>query len=111
MADWIDVCAADLMVGELRGIEVGKRLVLVANDAGQLSAIDDFCNHAGCLLSGGWIDPKKHAVICPCHEYAFELTTGKNVTFPRLSDDQDAFPLKIEGGRVWLQVSGTGEEK
>src|SRR5438105_6817581 len=73
MADWIDVCADDLLEGELRGVEVGKRLVLIARQDGELSAIDDFCNHAGCLLSGGWMDVKKRAVVCPCHEYTFEL--------------------------------------
>jgi 3-phenylpropionate/trans-cinnamate dioxygenase ferredoxin subunit len=109
VSDWIDVCAADLLEGELRGLEVGKRLVLLANQGGQLHAIDDFCNHAGCLLSGGWLDPRKCAVVCPCHEYAFELRTGRNVTFPRLSEDQEAFPLKVEGGRVFLQVGDTGE--
>ncbi len=110
MSDWIDVCADDLVAGELRGIEIGKRLVLVAKSGETISAIDDFCNHAGCLLSGGWIDGKKGAVVCPCHEYAFDLKTGRNVTFPRLSEDQEAFPTKIEGGRVLLQVSGTGVE-
>jgi 3-phenylpropionate/trans-cinnamate dioxygenase ferredoxin subunit len=110
VSDWIDVGAADLAPGELRGIEVGKRLVLLANDRGQLAAIDDFCNHAGCLLSGGWIDAKKCAVVCPCHEYAFELRSGRNVTFPRLSEDQESFPLKVENGRVLLRIGGTGVE-
>jgi 3-phenylpropionate/trans-cinnamate dioxygenase ferredoxin subunit len=111
VSDWIDVCAADeLRPGELRGLEIGKRLVLLANHAGVVSAIDDFCNHAGCLLSGGWIDGKKGAVVCPCHEYTFDLRTGRNVTFPRLSDDQEAFPTKVEGGRVLLRIGGTGVE-
>ena len=108
MTDWIDVCDADLTEGELRGVEIGKRLVLIASQAGRLLAIDDFCNHAGCLLSGGWIDAKKCAVVCPCHEYAFDLRDGKNVTFPRLSDDQEAFPLKVEAGRIFLQIGDTG---
>ena len=108
MSEWIDVCAADLAPGELRGLEVGKRLVLLASHGGRICAIDDFCNHAGCLLSGGWIDGRKAAVVCPCHEYAFELATGKNVTFPRLSEDQESFPLKIENGRVLLRIPDLG---
>jgi 3-phenylpropionate/trans-cinnamate dioxygenase ferredoxin subunit len=111
VSDWIDVCAADLLPGELRGLEVGGRLVLIANDAGRLSAIDDFCNHAGCLLSGGWIDPRKRAVVCPCHEYVFELKSGRNVTFPRLAGDQDAFPLKVEDGRIFVRLGGEGADE
>src|SRR5207244_10810573 len=84
MEGWIDVGPADLMEGELRGLEVGERLVLLACQGGRVTAMDDSCNHAGCLLSGGWIDARKRAVVCPCHEYCFELGTGRNGTIPRL---------------------------
>lgn len=106
MSDWIDVGPADLTAGELRGLEVGEQLVLLACHAGAVHALDDSCNHAGCLLSGGWIDARKAAVVCPCHEYLFELATGRNVTFPRLCGDQDAFETRIEAGRVLLRLGG-----
>ena len=104
MADWIDVGPADLSEGELRGLEIGEKLVLLACQAGRVTAMDDSCNHAGCLLSGGWIDVRKRAVVCPCHEYCFELGTGRNVTIPRLCADQHAFPVRVEGGRVLLKL-------
>jgi 3-phenylpropionate/trans-cinnamate dioxygenase ferredoxin component len=106
MASWVDLGASDLYEGELRGLEVGEQLVLVACHEGVISALDDSCNHAGCLLSGGWIDAKRAAVICPCHEYAFELRTGRNVTRPRLCGDQRSFPVRVEGGRVYLALEG-----
>jgi 3-phenylpropionate/trans-cinnamate dioxygenase ferredoxin subunit len=99
---WIDVCAADLIEGELRGLEVGERLVLLVRHKGQITAMDDSCAHAGCLLSGGWVQERKGAVICPCHEYAFDLGSGRNVTFPKLCEDQRAFEVRIEGGRVMI---------
>ena len=104
VADWIDVGAADLSEGELRGLEVGEKLVLLACQGGSVTAMDDSCNHAGCLLSGGWIDGRKGAVVCPCHEYAFELGTGRNVTFPKLCDDQRSFEVRIENGRVMIRI-------
>ena len=99
---WVDVGPADLAEGELRGIEVGERLVLLARFNGRISALDDSCVHAGCLLSGGWVDSKKSAVVCPCHEYSFELATGRNVTFPRLCGDQPGFQVRIENERVMI---------
>ena len=102
MQEWIDVCAADLIEGELRGLEVGERLVLLVRHQGRITAMDDSCNHAGCLLSGGWVQERKGAVVCPCHEYAFELGSGRNVTFPKLCEDQRAFEVRIEGGRVMI---------
>ncbi len=44
------------------------------------------------------------AVVCPCHEYAFELGTGRNVTFPKLCDDQRAFEVRVENGRVMIHL-------
>ena len=107
MSDFIDVGPADLEPGELRGLEVGERLVLLACHGERVTAMDDSCNHAGCLLSGGWIDDRKSAVVCPCHEYAFELATGRNVTFPRLCPDQQAFEVRVEGGRVMIRLTET----
>jgi len=104
MGNWVEVSASDLYEGELRGLEVGERLVLLACHEGEISAMDDSCNHAGCLLSGGWIDAGKAAVICPCHEYAFELRSGRNVTRPRLCGDQQSFPIRVDGGRLYLQI-------
>lgn len=101
---WIDISAADVREGELRGFEVGERLVLLACHRGAVTAMDDSCNHAGCLLSGGWIEAKTSTVVCPCHEYKFQLATGRNVTFPRLCGDQRVFPVRIEGGRIYIHL-------
>ena len=64
--------------------------------------MDDSCNHAGCLLSGGWMNERKRAVVCPCHEFMFELKSGRNVTFPKLCQDQRSFQVRVEQGRVML---------
>jgi len=104
MGSWVDLGSSDLYEGELRGLEIGERLVLLVCHQGVISAMDDSCNHAGCLLSGGWIDPKRAAVVCPCHEYAFELRSGRNVTRPRLCGDQRSFPVRIEAGHVYLSL-------
>ncbi len=101
---WVDAGPADLREGELRGIETGERLVLLSCLQGRIGALDDSCVHAGCLLSGGWMNERKAAVVCPCHEYCFELATGKNVTFPRLCGDQPAFEVRVENGRVMIRL-------
>lgn len=93
---------ADVAEGELRSFEVGRRNVLVTRVDGRLYAIDDVCNHAGCLLSGGWLE--QQAVVCPCHEYKFDVTTGRNVTWPRLCGDQQAFPLRVVDGQVVVSL-------
>ncbi len=89
---------ADLKDGELRGYPVGKRNVLVACVGGRLKALDDWCNHAGCLLSGGHLEA--NTVVCPCHEIGFDLDTGKNVTSPGVADDQPAYRAEVDDGQL-----------
>lgn len=93
---------ADLDERELRAFEAGGRYVLVTRLDGRLHALDDHCNHAGCLLSGGFYE--EDAVVCPCHEFAFDPRTGENVTTPRLCGDQQVFPLRIENGDIVVEL-------
>ena len=94
---------ADLKENELRSYEVGRRNVMVACVAGGYKAMDDWCNHAGCLLSGGRIE--QNLVICPCHEVGFDLDTGQNVTSPGVCDDQPVFPIRIENGLLIVDTN------
>lgn len=86
---------------EMRGYAVGKRNVLVAKIDGEYRALDDWCNHAGCLLSGGRLE--KPLIICPCHEVGFDLASGKNMTSPGVCDDQPAYQVSVEEGLLFLE--------
>lgn len=93
---------ANLAEGELRGYEISRnKNVCVARIAGKYKALDDWCNHAGCLLSGGRLE--KNMVVCPCHEVGFDMDSGKNVTSPGVCDDQVAFDIRVEGGELVLE--------
>ncbi len=98
MVKRINLGPADLKEGELRGYEVGKRNVLIACVSGKFKALDDWCNHGGCLLSGGHLE--RNMVICPCHEVGFDLDSGKNVTSPGICDDQPSFATQVEDGQL-----------
>ncbi len=93
---------ADFSEGEMRGFAIGKnKNVVVARIGGRYKAIDDWCNHAGCLLSGGRL--QANLVICPCHEVGFDLDSGKNITSPSVCDDQRAFRISEEEGSLVLE--------
>ena len=98
----IELGAADLEEGELRGYDLGKRAVCVARVNGRYKALDDWCNHAGCLLSGGRVEG--NLVVCPCHEVGFDLDTGANATSPGVCDDQPTARVSVEAGRLMLEV-------
>lgn len=86
----------------MRGYGIGKRNLLVACINGRFKALDDWCNHGGCLLSGGALDPRKNLVVCPCHEVGFNMDTGKNETSPGICDDQSAYALVVEDGQLFV---------
>jgi 3-phenylpropionate/trans-cinnamate dioxygenase ferredoxin subunit len=91
---------ADLKEREIRGYPVGKRNVIVGKLAGTYVALDDWCNHAGCLLSGGHLE--EELIICPCHEVGFDMRTGKNMTSPGVCDDQPVVKIEVEDGQLVL---------
>lgn len=101
MKNKVTLGPANFKENELRGFEVGKRNVLVAKVSGGYRALDDACNHAGCLLSGGRIEG--NLVICPCHEVGFDLDTGRNATSPGVCEDQPVVPVRVEQGLLILE--------
>jgi 3-phenylpropionate/trans-cinnamate dioxygenase ferredoxin subunit len=92
---------ADFVEGEMRGFEVGKSNLVVAKIGGRYKALDDWCNHAGCLLSGGRLHG--NLLICPCHEVGFDLDTGRNMTSPGVCGDQRTFWVREENGQLILE--------
>ena len=42
-------------------------------------------------------------VVCPCHEVGFDLDTGANATSPGVCDDQPAFKVSVEDGKLILE--------
>lgn len=93
---------ADLREGHLRGVAAGGRLVLLARHGGRLFALDDTCNHSGCLLSGGKLAGA--LVRCPCHAMEFDVRTGELVSVPRLCEDQRSYPVTVEDGEAFAEV-------
>jgi len=73
---WHTVMAEDdLWEGELTGIEVaGKKLVLLNVD-GEIRAFEDRCPHLSSRLSEGDIDGR--TLTCAAHLWEFDAVTGE----------------------------------
>ena len=67
----------------------------------EVFAMEDRCPHKGGRLSQGIVHGKK--VTCPLHNWNIELDSGCAV-----APDQGCtreFPVKVEEGRVWLDLA------
>lgn len=82
--DMVALCAADeLAPGEMRSFELpGRAPVAVYNVDGVYYCTDDTCTHGNALLTDGELDGTD--VVCPFHEGAFDVRTGKPTAAPCL---------------------------
>lgn len=103
MSNWTDVAAeADLFEGA--GIPVspgGHDIALFAVD-GEVFATDNLCTHGNAKLCDGFVEG--HEIECPFHQGRFDLRSGAP-TFAPCTEAIKVWPVKVEGGRVLLDLS------
>jgi 3-phenylpropionate/trans-cinnamate dioxygenase ferredoxin subunit len=105
----------DLKDGELRGLTMRGRALLVAKVAGRFYAAADRCPHMGASLSKGKLDGT--VVSCPSHRSRFDLSDGRLVQWTdwagwkaRLAKAVRSpraivtHRVKVEDGRVWVEI-------
>ena len=91
---------SELWVGEMRGLRVsGRGILLVRLDDG-VYAYADRCAHLGVELSKGVLDAS--VITCSAHHYCYDARTGAGIN-PR-SVCLTAFPLRIRDGVVYVDV-------
>jgi len=103
MADWTDVAATDdVPEDDVIGVQAaGKDLALYSVE-GAFYATDNICTHGHARLCDGFLEGAE--IECPLHQGRFDVRNGKAMCAP-LTEDIKAYPLKVEGGRIWLQLN------
>ena len=108
MNNWLDLCApGDIPKLGARVVRHGGLDIAVfKNAADEVFALEDRCPHKGGPLSQGIVHGRK--VTCPLHGWNIELDSGCAVA----PDEGCAreFPIKIEAGRVWLDVASVDQK-
>jgi nitrite reductase/ring-hydroxylating ferredoxin subunit/multimeric flavodoxin WrbA len=107
--DWNDVGSADeLSASPLRRITVkGRELALSFKD-GRFGAVSNSCNHVGGPLGDGRLDGDY--VTCPWHNWKFHRCSG--IGEPGFEEDTvPAYPVKVEGGRVLVDMAAGTRRK
>ena len=90
----------ELNEGQMKAVRVEGKPVLLIRQLGKIYVIDDRCPHMGCKFSGGSLDG--NVVICPCHDWRFNLETGEYEDLP--SYVLKMYPFKVEAGKIWVKV-------
>jgi naphthalene 1,2-dioxygenase ferredoxin component len=92
--NWIDAAArADVPEGDVIGMDVAGRDVALYGVDGEVFATDNICTHGHARLCDGF----------PLHQGKFDVRSGQPTCVP-VTQALRSYPVKIEGGRVWLAI-------
>jgi nitrite reductase (NADH) small subunit len=102
MSEFVRICSqGDLpAVGKVKEFVVNGRALCVANVEGTVCVLDGTCPHEGGPLGEGSIAGGK--VVCPWHEYAFDVKTGANEEDPDVN--AEVLDAKVEDGELRVKL-------
>lgn len=104
MSQWINACAASDIDEEdlIRFDHAGETYAIYHAPGGQFYATAGLCSHESVHLADGLV--MGHLIECPKHNGQFDYRTGEARRAP-VCIKLKTFPIKLEGGRVWLGVA------
>ncbi len=99
---WIDAAAQDeVPQDDVIAVFAGGREVALYGVDGAVYATDNVCTHGQARLCEGFLEG--HDIECPLHQGRFDVRTGAPTCAP-VTEAIRSYPVKIEGGRVWLAL-------
>ena len=103
MSNWIDVAAeADLFEGAGIAVTPGTHDIAIFKVDDGVFAINNDCSHGNAKLCDGFVEG--NFVECPFHQAMFDLRDGV-VAFGPATESVKSWPVKIENGRVFLDLA------
>src|SRR5262245_48610133 len=102
--NWTDIGSADeLSEPQLRRIKAANRELALSIKDGTFGAVSNVCNHVGGPLGEGRLDGEY--IVCPWHNWKFHRCSGAGE--PGFEQDRvPAYPVKVENGRVLVNLAG-----
>jgi len=101
-SSWVDALSADdLPHDDVKGVAVAGRDIAVYTVDGEVYATDNLCTHGNARLCDGFLEG--HEIECPLHQGKFDVRNGLPTCDP-VTTPLRSYPVKVEGGRVYLQL-------
>jgi len=74
--------------------------VVLARVGGAVYALSGTCAHMACPLFMGRLEG--YTIVCPCHDWRFDVRTGRFLDAPELG--LTAYPTKLEAGKLFVKL-------
>ncbi len=99
---WIDIASKDdVPEDDVMGIDINAKSIALYQVDGEIFATDNICTHGNARLCDGFLEG--HEIECPLHQGKFDIRNGKAMCAP-LTEDIQIYPVKIEDGRVFVEI-------
>ena len=100
--NWIDATdAAGVPEGDVVGLQISGRDIAFYKVEGSVFATDNLCTHGHARLCDGFLDG--YEIECPLHQGKFDVRSGRATCEP-VTESLRSYPVRIEGGRVFVQM-------
>ena len=100
---WTDAAASeDVWEGAGASVIVAGLDIALFRVGDELFATNNLCTHGHARLCEGFVEG--HEIECPLHQGRFDLRSGAATCAPA-AQALRCYPVKLEGGRVHLQVN------
>jgi nitrite reductase/ring-hydroxylating ferredoxin subunit len=86
--------------GTIRELEVGDKVIALANVEGKFFAVNNVCLHRGGPLGEGELD--RQVVTCPWHGWQFDVTNGQLLTNAAIT--LACYPVEVRGEDVFVDI-------
>jgi nitrite reductase/ring-hydroxylating ferredoxin subunit len=96
---------AQLPEGNSMTVTLDGHVIAVFHTAEGIFAVDNRCPHMGFPLDRGTV--KDCILTCHWHHARFDLHSGG--AFDTWADDVRAFPVRVEGGDIWIDLAPHGD--
>ena len=101
MAEFVKVASLpELAPGSAKAVEVKGKAIALFNVEGTIYATDNTCLHQGGPLGEGEL--MGEVVICPWHQWEYNVRTGENVEDSSLK--VATYPVQVEGSDIKVAV-------
>ena len=102
MSEWVKACDLEqVKEGQLFGLTVNDKKILLANIKGKIHVTDLICTHANADLSTGFLS--EEGVRCPLHLSVFNLENGEQQTLPA-ENPLKVYNVKIDNNEIYVEV-------
>ena len=91
----------DIPENGMTQIDLDGKAILVCRAGGKVHAVEGTCPHRGAQLAQGTLEGT--AVVCPWHDWAFDVETGCGITNP--TAPLKKYAVTVREGVVYMESS------